>query len=71
MSSGIVWNPPWKQRVRVGVVVGVGVVGIAVRLGAESSMQSLGGQFCAHTATVDRSTAAATPPRSLLRPAVD
>jgi hypothetical protein len=69
MLSGIVRNPPWQQGVRVGV--GVGVVGIAVRLGAESSMQSLGGQFCAHTPTVGRLTAAATPPRSLMRPAVD
>jgi len=42
-----------------------------IRLGAESSVQSLGRQFCSHAPTVGAPPVAAMPSRGLPTPAVD
>jgi hypothetical protein len=68
-------EPAWQQRVGVGV--GIAVVGITIRwrrrvwASAQSPVQSFDGQFCSHAPTVGPATATATALRASSGAAVD
>ena len=69
--------PAWRavhRNVRTVVEAGraLGIdVRIGIRLSTEPSLQSLGGQFCSHAATVSAATAATTRPEASRRSFVD